>query len=344
MTAPGTGTSQTPDPAGVDRELAVTVVIPTVGRDTLLAAVRSAAGQTRRPAKIVVVVDGSDGSGLPAAVRDEPLVDVMVTGGGAGPAGTRMRGARQAAGDLVAFLDDDDEWLPDKLERQVAAYRAARRGARLPLVSCPVLVVDGAGAVLDVAPRRTMRAPGEDVAEFLFRRSPRRDSGFGMGSSTLLCDRELLRVVPWDEARTLHEDWEWVIRAARHPEVRVVMLPEPLVRYLSHPPGTSASQPRGGWRRSQEFAESTVRSPRARGDFLLCVTALMALSEGSRGAALGVARRAAVHARPGPAAWVLFVAHLAAPRRGGTALGRLRGTLRRPGPRGARGHLGTPAR
>ncbi|CAO5250621.1 glycosyltransferase family A protein [Frankia sp. AgKG'84/4] len=334
MTAPGISGATTPDLASAVDELAVTVVIPTVGRSSLAAAVRSAVGQTCRPVQIVVVVDGPDGDGLAADVRAEPLVDIVTTGGDAGPGGARMIGARRATGDLVAFLDDDDEWLVDKLERQVAAYRLARRSARLPLVSCPVLLVNDAGAVLDVAPRRAMRGPGEDVSEFLFRRSLRRDSGFGMGSSTLLCDRELLRAVPWDTERTLHEDWEWVIRAARHPEVRVVMLPDPLVRYLSHPPGTSASQPRGGWRRSEAFAQETLRSPRARGDFLLAVTALMALSEGSRVEALRVAARAGVRARPGLAAWGLFVTHVVAPRGGGSALGRIRGVLHRRRPDG----------
>jgi glycosyltransferase involved in cell wall biosynthesis len=110
----------------------VSVIIPAynvagiVGR-----AIDSALAQTVSPLEIIVVDDGS---------RDETASVVEAYGGkvrlirqaNAGPAAARNRGARDAAGEWLAFLDADDAWLPTKLERQLAYVGAARVG----LVAC----------------------------------------------------------------------------------------------------------------------------------------------------------------------------------------------------------------
>lgn len=105
----------------------VSVVIPTHGRDGLLReAIGAAVEQRLRPDEVWVC----DDLGSPATRRvvDEWSVAtaglvryVDTSGPGAGTAGaSRNRGAQLATGELLAFLDDDDLWRPDHLERLVA--------------------------------------------------------------------------------------------------------------------------------------------------------------------------------------------------------------------------------
>ena len=67
--------------------------------------------------------------GLERARPSGPSAAVVATERTWGPAGARNRALREATGELVAFLDADDEWLPTYLEPQVARYDA-ERGAR----------------------------------------------------------------------------------------------------------------------------------------------------------------------------------------------------------------------
>ena len=99
----------------------LSVIIPTHNRVGLLPrALTSIHAQTLPPAEIIVVDDGStDGT--------ERLMQSEFPGVGylrqenRGVAAARNRGIREARGEWLAFLDSDDEWLPQKLERQLGA-------------------------------------------------------------------------------------------------------------------------------------------------------------------------------------------------------------------------------
>ena len=105
----------------------VSVVIPTKNRkEFLLRAARSALAQTFAPKEVIVVDDGSE-DGTPEAVRDlgDPRV-ILLSSSAPGTAHARNTGIEAARGDLIAFLDDDDEWLPEKLEKQVPLLESGR--------------------------------------------------------------------------------------------------------------------------------------------------------------------------------------------------------------------------
>src|SRR4051794_35884286 len=106
----------------------ISVVIPAFNAaDTIDVAIRSALGQTYRPLEIIVVDDGSTDATASVAARFGRYVTlVRQTNQGAGQA--RNTGANTAAGDWLAFLDADDAWLPQKLEKQVALTRDPRVG------------------------------------------------------------------------------------------------------------------------------------------------------------------------------------------------------------------------
>jgi len=104
----------------------------------IVEALESVSGQTYSPIDCVVVDDGSTDDTVERVRRFGHGVRI-VEQANSGPGAARNRGAAEGAGDLLAFLDADDRWLPTRLERQVAAL-ARERGASA--VVCGTEVVD----------------------------------------------------------------------------------------------------------------------------------------------------------------------------------------------------------
>lgn len=98
----------------------VSVIIPTYNRaDMLGAAIRSVLDQTYTSYEIIVADDGStDDTRTQVASLAGPIRYLRLQHTGR-PAVARNRGIAAAQGDLIAFLDDDDLWIPSKLERQI---------------------------------------------------------------------------------------------------------------------------------------------------------------------------------------------------------------------------------
>ena len=255
--------------------------------------------------EVIIVVDGPATVVVPADITSLPQVRVVVTGGERGPSGARMDGVRASTASLVAFLDDDDEWLPGKLNAQLSVYRTLRQRFRFPVVSCRAYVITDGGCVKEVAPRIVL-SENDPLSEFMFNRRKVLMDGFVMGSSTLLTSRALVQLEPWNEQLRLHEDWEWLLRVSRRSDSIVAMHGDPLIRYLEQAPMNATSRPRGGWRDSLAFVDDCDLPLRTRGDFLLCVTAGMAIARGERVDALRVAWLAARTASPGIIAWLVF--------------------------------------
>src|SRR5437868_7863345 len=101
--------------------LSVSVVIPAYkAARTINRAVESVLGQTRRPAEVLVVDDGSpDGADLAAALGRYGDRVALFRKPNGGAASARNHGIDRAGGSVIGFLDADDYWEPDKLERQL---------------------------------------------------------------------------------------------------------------------------------------------------------------------------------------------------------------------------------
>jgi glycosyltransferase involved in cell wall biosynthesis len=98
----------------------ISVIIPVYNRaDVIGRAVDSALNQTLKPIEIIVVDDGSTDD--PEKVLNKYGDEVrLIKQSNAGPSAARNHGISAAEGEYIAFLDSDDAWLPDKLERQVS--------------------------------------------------------------------------------------------------------------------------------------------------------------------------------------------------------------------------------
>jgi len=101
----------------------VSVVIPTYNRSALLHdSIKTVLDQTYNNIQIIVVDDGStdDTSDVAYKLRDKI---VYLKQANSGPGAARNAGIRKAKGEYVAFIDSDDLWREDKIERQVEFMR-----------------------------------------------------------------------------------------------------------------------------------------------------------------------------------------------------------------------------
>lgn len=125
----------------------VSTIVPLYnGAAYVRGAVLSALGQTYPHVEVVVVNDGSpdDSEDVLGDLLSDPRV-TYVKQHNRGVAGARNAGIAASRGELIAFLDQDDIWLPDKLEQQVG-YLAAH--PEIALVHGNVRFIDAAGAPL----------------------------------------------------------------------------------------------------------------------------------------------------------------------------------------------------
>lgn len=204
------------------------MVIPTRFRpDLVRRAVSGALAQTVRAVEVLVVVDGPDEDTHRAlkAVGDPRLRVIGLPERGGAPH-ARNVGAREARAPWVAFLDDDDEWLPGKLRVQLDL--AAGAGVPLPVVASRL--VSRSPRADTVLPRR-LPAPGEPVSEYLtVRRGLFHGDGF-IQTSTILAPAQLVRRVPFTTGLRRQQELDWTLRALRHEGTTLVYAPEPLVRW-----------------------------------------------------------------------------------------------------------------
>ncbi|MEP9400283.1 glycosyltransferase family 2 protein [Sphingomonas sp. VNH70] len=274
----------------------VTVVIPTFGRPQLVCrAVRSVLAQTMADHEIIVVIDGDDPATREAlGTIGDPRLRWISHDGKRGAGQARDTGAEAAAGDWVAFLDDDDEWLPEKLERQLAAVPADGRAVVMALSR----VVSRYGTFIRPATPYDGRVP---IDEWLFdRHSWTRGGDAFLQTSSLMMPRALFDVLKFTDTKQ-HEEWELVIRAVKQHGYALVTPPDPLVIYYV-PENRNSLSRSYTWRQSILWAEGMgdVLTKRAFSGFCLTVVAQMAATFGAR-EAFGPLRRAAyAHGSPTP--------------------------------------------
>ena len=203
----------------------VSAVIPTRNRpDLVTRAVLAALHQTYSPMEVIVVVDGEDKSTeARLAEIDDLRLRVISLSTNVGGSEARNIGVRTARGAWVAFLDDDDEWLPQKIALQMRAARASE--SVFPVISSRMILRSPARDF--TWPRRLLQS-GEPLSEYLFCRREFADRPYAMQTSTLFMRRETMLAVPFRTGLKMHQDWDWLLRASCYPGVTFEAIPEPL--------------------------------------------------------------------------------------------------------------------
>ena len=108
----------------------ITVVIPTYNRATVLSrAINSVRSQTLKPLQIIVVDDGSTDDTPSVLAALQPGMTTLQLDNNRGVSVARNAGVSHANGDIVAFLDSDDEWKPSYLEQVWEAWRSDEAAA-----------------------------------------------------------------------------------------------------------------------------------------------------------------------------------------------------------------------
>lgn len=194
---------------------AVSVVIPVYnGAETIARALDSVLAQSFQDFRILVVDDCSTDDTVAVVSRyDDPRIEIIHLDQNQGASAARNTAIVRARGRYIAFLDADDMWRPEKLERQVAFMDEA--SPHIGACFCDFILHRDASFLRSPRPRL------EWVDSLV-------DGCWVSPGSTMLVRREVYPVVgDYDATFERLEDWDWLLRCVDHFDLRA--LPEALV-------------------------------------------------------------------------------------------------------------------
>jgi glycosyltransferase involved in cell wall biosynthesis len=203
----------------------ISVILPTYDRLQFLpAAVNSVLSQTFRDWELIIADDGSgpETRSYLASLAHEPRVKVLLLSRRGNPGAMRNAALLEARADYVAFIDSDDQWMPQKLEVQVAALRAH--------VDCQwsyteFIRIDAGGKSMDAQRNPNRVLHDGRIVEQLLRLT------VGIAMPTVMARRQLVADAGgFDESLEMHEDYELWLRLALMSEVAAVKMPLGYVR------------------------------------------------------------------------------------------------------------------
>lgn len=212
----------------------VSVVIPTCNRPGhLKRALASALGQTFTDIEVIVVDDGmADRAEQTVEEAADRRVRYIPHQFSRGAAAARNTGVRAAGGAYIAFLNDTDEWLPEKLEKQVEAL--ARAHPKIGMVVTNVIA--GKGTMPSV-PSGSGEFDGHELALRSFKSFP--------PSSQLFRSEVFGNVGYFDESLPSHQEADMAIRVTE--KYKLFMVPDELVRIMP------VSESPDEWKKNQEL-------------------------------------------------------------------------------------------
>ena len=182
----------------------VSIIIPVYNRShTIARAIDSVLSQTYQNYEVLLVDDGSkDDSRKVILSYSDPRIKLFEHVENRGAAAARNTGIRQAQGKYIAFLDSDDEWLPAKLDEQIACLNSAPENVG-GCITGKFNIESGQTTQHIPQKRNSWRETLLYVCDL------------GPGS-TLMIARKVFGVVGFlDETLKRYEDWDWLVRFTR---------------------------------------------------------------------------------------------------------------------------------
>ena len=175
----------------------VSVIIPVYNRlDILPGAVNSVLTQTYQDFEIILVDDGSD-EPLDRILSLDERIRLIRHEHNRGPSAARNTGVDAARGDLIAFLDSDDEWMPAKLDRQVQ-WMNAHPATAACAAGYYYYTEEGKSIEIPAQPKNWKRALAQGVT-------------YGPGT-TLMVRKVAIEQVRFNDALRRYEDLDWGLR------------------------------------------------------------------------------------------------------------------------------------
>ena len=207
--------------------MVVSVAIPAYNQaDYLKEAIESALAQTYRPLEIVVVDDGSTDRTADVCLSYKEVNYIYQDNDGTIGAGARIKAIREAKGEWIALLDQDDLWLPTKIERQI---EVVRKQPGLGAVFTQTRYIDKSGKELS---QETIRGKSGQIFHDLLR-------GNLFYASSGMFKKSALDICGYPDIDTLC-DWDLWLRIARFFEVYIV--DDYMTRYRVHDGGFSSDR------------------------------------------------------------------------------------------------------
>jgi glycosyltransferase involved in cell wall biosynthesis len=210
----------------------ISVIIPVYnGEKTIKETIESVLKQDFSDFELIVINDGSKDTTLEVISSiNDPRIQVF-SYPNAGLSASRNRGYVHSCGEYITFLDADDLWTPDKLERQLRALQAHPKAA---VAYSWTNFIDESSNFVRIGSRITLTGniyPNLLLANFL-----------ESGSNALICRRALVEVGGFDESLLAAEDWDMWLRLAEHHDFVAVPYPHVLYRLSTHSMSTNVLQ------------------------------------------------------------------------------------------------------
>ena len=202
----------------------VSTIIPTYNRAHLIGrSIRSVLAQTYEDFELIIVDDGStDNTEEVVRAFNDQRIRYIKHPINRGVSAARNTGIKVARGHYIAFQDSDDEWLPHKLERQMALFESDKKGD-LGLVLCEYLVVSESGE----------KRLTPEINRMHYEQMLSHLGAYGEGTQRFLLRRDLTAPeLFFDENLKAWEEWDLLLRISRI--CRIDYAKEVLVRYYRH--------------------------------------------------------------------------------------------------------------
>ncbi len=202
----------------------VSVIIPTYQRiDKISPTISSVLNQSFSDLEIIIVNDGEDDKSLLEILDNfnDHRIHYLRNQRKKGSNGTRNTGFHNANGRYIAFLDDDDIWYPDKIQKQINKFNESSKDIGVVYCGYEIISTSTDGYTINIFPHRKGNI-SEDII-----------SGNFIGSPTPLIKKDLLNEAePYDENLKSAQDWDLWIGLSVKTEFEYV--DEILAKYLLH--------------------------------------------------------------------------------------------------------------
>lgn len=228
----------------------VSVIIPTYNaRQYICRAVDSALAQTYQDIEIIVVDDGSTDDTVGVLKKYGGKVRIL-SQKNSGPSAARNKGIREARGQYIAFLDSDDRWASEKLEKQLGVIQD---DPAVRFVNCSVCFIDE-----DTGKKRTESK--SDIPRQKFLHKLHVENLVGSPSGWLVARECFDAAGVFDESLKVAEDWELALRICKRYKYSV--LPQTLL-YMTVRPGSQSSDARRNLENELRFIDKIFSDPTA---------------------------------------------------------------------------------